>query len=384
MTTPGRPGFAATELTSRERALQQEVREFLAAEMPPGGRRPGLGMGAPADPEFSRKLGARGWLGMSLPREYGGGARGLVDRFVVTEELLRHGAPVGYHWTADRQSGPVINKFGTPEQKEFFLPAICRGEMGFSIGMSEPGAGSDLAAIRTSASKVDGGWVLEGTKIWTSGAHHNDWFIALVRTSTEQDRRAGLTQFLVDLRSPGVQINPIPILDGSADFNEVVLREVFVPDNRLLGEVGRGWAQNTAELAYERGGPERYLSTYVVVEQFLREAPAGTLGERAEIMLGRAAATWWVLRSLGLSIARSVDAGGSPVQEAALVKEMGTRFEQDVVLALGDLLEIEPSPEDDSLLQQLFSDAVLTSPIFTIRGGTVEVLRSVVAKGLGR
>jgi hypothetical protein len=372
----------ATELRPEELSLQLEVRDFLAQELPRGSFRPGLGMNAAPDREFSRKLGARGWLGMALPKEYGGGERPAVERFIVTEELLAWGAPLGHHWVADRQSGSTINTFGTEQQRQRFLPGICAGELGFSIGMSEPGAGSDLAGLRCRARQVEGGWRLDGTKVWTTGAHRNDWMITLCRTSEESDRRHGLSQFLVDLASPGLTINPIPFLDGTVDFNEVVLDEVFVPDELVLGDIGRGWAQNTAELAFERGGPDRYLSTYVVVEQWLRECDPGALSERGHLLLGSATATWWGLRQLSLASARSIDEGRSPVAEAALVKEMGTRFEQDVLEALQQLVDVEPSPGSSSLFQRLLCEAVLTGPSFTIRGGTIEVLRSVVAKGL--
>lgn len=374
--------FEPTELTEAELELQHEVREFLATELPRGTFTPGLGMGAERDPAFSRKLAARGWVGMALPRRYGGGDRTAVERFVVVEELLRWGAPVGHHWVADRQTGPVINRFGTEAQKERFLPAICAGELSFSIGMSEPDSGSDLASVKTRATQVEGGWLLNGTKVWTSGAHVNDWFVVLCRTSDEADRHQGLSQLIVDLRSPGLTVNPIPFLDGTAHFNEVVLTDVFVPDDLVLGQVGMGWAQNTSELAYERGGPDRWLSTYLVVEQFLRECPAGPLGDAAHALLGEAAATWWALRRLSLSVARQVDCGHAPAAESALVKEMGTRFEQDVLAAVHRLVDQEPTPDSASLFERLLARAILTAPSFTIRGGTNEILRSVAAKGL--
>jgi alkylation response protein AidB-like acyl-CoA dehydrogenase len=378
------PRFDATDLRPEERSLQQEVRAFLDAELPSGTFRPGLGMNGAADRGFSRKLGRCGWVGMALPKEYGGGERGAVDRFIVTEELLRWGAPVGHHWVADRQSGPCINKFGTPDQRARFLPPICRGELGFSIGMSEPDAGSDLAAVRSRAEPAPGGWLLSGTKVWTTGADRNDWIIGLFRTSDESNRRHGLTQFLVELSSPGLRVSPIRFLDGTSDFAEVVFDDVFVPDELVLGDVGRGWEQNTAELAFERGGPDRYLSTYLVVEQLLREFPAASLGERGEEFLGRAAAMWWGLRQLSLASARAIDSGRSPVVEAALLKEIGTRFEQDVLDEVQRIVDIEPSPSSDSRFQQLLAEAIQTAPSFTIRGGTLEVLRSVVAKALAR
>ncbi len=376
--------FVATTLTAAELALQAEVREFVSAELGDPARRPGLGMNGRADRAFSAALGARGWLGMALPKKYGGAERTAVDRFVVTEELLRCGAPVGHHWVADRQSGPVIERFGTEAQKRRYLPGICRGELGFSIGMSEPEVGSDLASVRTRARRDGDGWVLRGTKVWTTGAHRNDFMITLCRTSDEDDRHAGLTQFIVDLGLPGIAINPIPLPDGTADFNEVVLDDVRLDGDAVLGDVGQGWAQNTAELAFERGGPDRVLSTYPVFEAFLREAGAAALGDRATVLVGRLVADYWVLRNLTLSIARAVDHGESPVREAALVKEMATTFEQDVVTGLLDVLDAQPHVDSGSVFEQILCEAVITAPVFTIRGGTNEILRSVIARGLGR
>src|SRR6202451_1838786 len=162
--------FEATELSESELQLQQEVRHFLDTELPAGSFEPGLGMNGGTSREFSLQLGKRGWLGMALPTEYGGGGRSAVERLIVVEEMLRRGAPLESHWTADRQSGPVISRFGTETQKQRFLPAICRGELTFSIGMSEPDSGSDLASLSTKAVRDGDGWVLEGRKIWTTGA----------------------------------------------------------------------------------------------------------------------------------------------------------------------------------------------------------------------
>jgi alkylation response protein AidB-like acyl-CoA dehydrogenase len=374
--------FAWTELTREELSLQAEVRTFLAAEFGDPGRRPGLGMNGAASREFSRKLGARGWLGMALPKRYGGAERSAVDRFVVTEELLRHGAPVGHHWLADRQTGAVINRFGTQEQKARYLPGICSGELGFSVGLSEPGAGSDLAAIRTRAVRDSGRWVINGQKVWTTGAQRNDYIVALCRTSDEQDRRDGLTQFIVDLAAPGVAVHPIALPDGSADFNEVVFDNVVVGPDALLGDLGQGWSQTTAELALERGGPDRFMSIYPVVEAFLREAGSSGLGQEARRFLGRVTATFWVMRNMALSIARAVDRGESCVHEAALLKEMATRFEQDVITALLDVIDLQPVCDSPSVFEQILCEAILTRPVFTIRGGTSEILRSVAAKAM--
>ena len=193
--------FTPTELTGPELDLQAAVREFLAAELPPGTHEPCLGMAADHDREFSAKMAARGWVGMALPSRWGGSDRTAVQRFIVVEEMLRWGAPVGHHWVGDRQTGNVILKFGTDEQRERFLPPICRGELGFSIGMSEPDSGSDLASVSTRAERADDGWIVNGTKIWTSNAHMNDWFICLLRTSPDGRRKQARWAVAVPHRS---------------------------------------------------------------------------------------------------------------------------------------------------------------------------------------
>ena len=374
--------FEFTVLDDHERALQAEVRAFLGDVLPRGSFEPGLGMAGRKDPAFSQALAARGWVGMSLPRDYGGGDRPAVERFVVAEELLRWGAPVGHHWIADRQSGPLLAKVGTPEQKARFLPAICRGELSFCIGMSEPDSGSDLASVVTRAVRAEGGWVVNGTKVWTTGAHEHDWMMALVRTSDGRDRHEGLSQLLVDLRAPGVEVRPIPFLDGTSDFNEVVFQDIFVPDADVVGPEGQGWRQIGQELAFERGGPDRWLSTYLVLEQLLREQPALATDPTFGELLGAAVAQFWGLRQLSLSIARTIDRGEQPAVEAALVKEMATRFEQDLLEAVLGFVQSEPAPGSGSLAERLLATAVLTAPSFTIRGGTIEILRTIVAKGL--
>ena len=244
-------------------------------------------MNAAKDPAFSRKLGARGWLGMALPKEYGGHDRSAVDRFIVVEELLRWGAPVGHHWVADRQSGPVIAKFGTEEQKRRFLPGICRGELSFCIGMSEPDSGSDLASLSSKATRDGDGWVLEGRKIWTTAAHENDWIIVLCRTTPRDevdDKRQGLSQLIVDLRSPGVEATPIPFIDGTADFCEVVFDQVFVPDELVLGRgrPGLGAEHVRARLRARRSRP---LAEHLPA----RRGAAATGGRRGHRSTPRAA-----------------------------------------------------------------------------------------------
>src|SRR5271169_6388686 len=379
--------FTSGELTTEELRLRERVRAFLAENLPPGTFEPGLGMSSPADRAFSALLAEQGWIGMAVPAQYGGQGATAVDRFVVVEELLRWGAPIGHHWVADRQIAPVLLRFGTEEQRRRFLPRICRGELCFCIGMSEPDAGSDLASVRTRGVRDNDGWRVSGAKVWTSNAMRADFMIALCRTG-DGERHAGLSRFLIDMRSPGVTVRPIPFLNGSTDhFAEVVLDGVPVPDEMVIGEIGQGWAQNANELAFERSGPDRWISTFLLVQEFIREWPDLAASPAGSRLIGELAAQYWVLRRLSLAVARAIDAGGTPAAEAALIKEMGTRFEQDVVSALRELLDrelvcgLEPA-HPPSLFERLLRRAVLDSPSFTIRGGTNEVLRSVAVKGL--
>lgn len=368
--------------------LRAEVRSFLDEERGAGRWTPRADVWLSGwDESFSRRLGERGWLGMTIPTEYGGHGRTALERYVVTEELLAAGAPVAAHWIADRQIGPSLLRHGTEEQRRAFLPGIARGEVYFGIGMSEPDSGSDLASVRTRATRVDGGWRLSGTKVWTSGAHHAHAFFALVRTEPRDDahRHAGLSQFLVELDSPGVEIRPIPLLTGAHHFNEVRFDDVFIPDSRVFGEIGNGWAQVTGELAFERSGPERFLSTYPLLSSLVGEltAASGGVDTGTRRRVGSLVSRLWTLRAMSLAVAGALESGEAPELAAALVKDLGTRFENEIVDAARLLVDIPPDPGAESGFARLLADAVLHAPGFTLRGGTNEVLRGIVARGMG-
>lgn len=371
----------ATELTDDELALQKQVRDWLQQRLPEGSYALGLGMSGEVDPDFSRDLGAQGWLGMALPKEYGGHGRTAVERLIVVEELLAVGAPVGYHWVGDRQSGPSIAKHGTEEQKREILPGIVSGELSFAIGMSEPDSGSDLASLRTRATKEGDGWRVNGSKIWTSGAYESTHILALFRTS--EDKHQGLTQFVVPRDTEGLTINKIPFIDGTRHFCEMHFDNMFLPDSARMGEVGGGWGQNTAELVLERGGVDRWMSVMPILENW---AASGTIAgdTAAEADLGAIAARCWAFRGLSLSVARMVDAGKTPVTEAALIKEMATRFEQECVDIVARHFGRTPDLHSDDPYESLLARAILVSPSWSIRGGTNEILRTVISKGLNK
>ncbi|MCW2577979.1 MAG: putative acyl-CoA dehydrogenase [Modestobacter sp.] len=366
--------------------VRAEVREFLAAELAAGTFTTHVDTWlSGVDPAFSKKLGERGWLGMTWPKRYGGHERTAMERYAVTEELLAAGAPVAAHWIADRQSGPNLLRYGTEAQRAEILPRIAAGECYVVIGMSEPDSGSDLASIRTRASRnADGDWVVNGAKVWTSNAHASHYAITLVRTSPADpaNRHAGLSQLLVDLSLPGITVNPIRILDGGHHFNEVVFDDVVVPGDMLLGEEGNGWHQVTAELAFERSGPERFLSTYPLVAEFARRAAES--GDPAQLAtLGRLSARLLALRQMSLRIAGALDRGELPDIPAALVKDVGTTFEADVIDEVRRAVDVPASLDSPDPLGRALAEAQLHAPGYTLRGGTNEILRGIVARGLG-
>ena len=362
--------------------LRDQVRDFLAGELEARSFVPRCDSWLTGfDAQFSRRVGERGWIGVTFPKQYGGAGADPFARFVIAEELLAAGAPVAAHWIADRQSGPSILRFGTEEQRQRYLPGIIRGELFFAIGMSEPDAGSDLAAVRTRAERVDGGWLVNGTKVWTSHAHHAHHMLTLVRTSPADAtrRHAGLSQFIIDLASPGVRCNPIRLISGAHHFNEVVLDGVFVADDQVLGTVGEGWTQVTHELAYERSGPERILSTFPLLEAARTALASTTEGRR---LLARLTAELWTLRTMSIAVTAELQAGRTPNVEAATVKDLGTRFERDLVHAVAEALGVEPDPEARGTLPGVLADALFQAPGFTLRGGTNEILRGIVAKAV--
>jgi len=366
-----------------DEALRPEIRAFLreaVGDIPPE-RRARSWMGF--DPGFSRKLAERGWLGLTFPKEYGGAGRGAFARYVLVEELLSAGAPVSAHWIADRQSGPLIQRFGTEAQRRFYLPRICRAEAFFCIGMSEPNTGSDLASVTTRAVREGEGWRLNGAKVWTTNAQHSHYMIALVRTSgTAADRHKGLSQLIVDLHAPGVRISPIRDLAGDAHFSEVVFEEVRLPADALIGEEGSGWMQVNAELAFERSGPERVLSSAVLLDEWARWLRETGATEAAEALLGRLLAHLAVLRAMSIAVTGRLVAGESPIVEAALVKDLGTEFEQTIPAVVADILA-QPGLAAPGPLMRTLAYTAAMAPSFSLRGGTREILRGMIARGMG-
>jgi acyl-CoA dehydrogenase len=378
--------FDPVRLPRQCEALRADVRAFLAEEIAAGTFDPHHpGHGDSYSRDFSRRVGAKGWIGMTWPKRYGGHERSQLERYVVTEEFRVANAPANFHFVADRQSGPILLKYAPEHIKKDILPRICRGELCFAIGMSEPGSGSDLFAAKTKATKVDGGWHINGSKIWTTSAHIANYMLALFRTSppTKENRRHGLTQFLVNMKTQGITVNPIYQMTGKPGFNEVVFVDTFLPDDHVIGEIDGAWKQATSELAYERSGPERFLDTFYVLPELVR-----TLGPEPDLRgaegLGQLVAQLHTLRRMSVSVAGMLQAGKEPVVEGSIVKDLGTAWEQKLPARVRELAALlKPELLNHTALEDQLAYATTIAPKLTIQGGTTEILRGIIARGLG-
>ena len=362
-------------------ALRAELRAFLAEAGRDWSPRVRAYSWMGFDRDFSREVGRRGWIGMTWPKEYGGGERTALERYVVLEEMLAAGAPVAAHWIGDRQSGPLILRLGTEEQRREFLPRIVSGDLAFAIGLSEPDSGSDLASLRTRAEPRAGR--LAGQR--PQGVDHQRALLRLhdraaphqpVAGRQEEARRASRNSWWTS-RSSGLSIRPILDLAGEEEFNEITFDDVFVPDSLLVGEEGNGWAQATAELAFERAGPERYLSSLPLLAAALDDLRAEPAAPEA---VGRLLARAGTLRQMSLAVAGMLQDGRTPEREAALVKDAGNDYEQALPERLRDLLDPARTPPE---VQHMLADVTMVARSYSLRGGTREILRGIIARQLG-
>jgi acyl-CoA dehydrogenase len=362
--------------TEDQLALRGEVSAFLEKERAARTFTPQVDAWITGfDREFTKKMAARGWIGLTWPKQFGGGGRTYVDRLCMTELLLAAGAPLAAHWFADRQMGPSVLTHGTEAQKERYLPEILAGDATYCIGMSEPQAGSDLAGVRTRGVRDGSGWRISGHKIWTSLAHQSDYIYLLVRTDPASERHDGLSEFIVPLRSDGVSITPINDMSGAHHFNEVFFDEVFVDGDALIGTEGNGWRQITGQLGYERAGLERFMSLWSLFEAMRAAVGAD---ERRQEEIGALEAAARVARLLVFRAAAVADSGRPPDHEAAMAKVFSTDIEQKMV-ELASQWAGRAARTGDAFGGYL-SPAWLIAPSFSIRGGTNEVLRGIIAR----
>ncbi|MBS7700226.1 MULTISPECIES: acyl-CoA dehydrogenase family protein [unclassified Chelatococcus] len=363
-------------------ALRAEVRAFLDEERARGAIRPGRQSWTTWDRSFSERAAARGYVGMTLPVAYGGGGRSALERYVVCEEMLAAGAPLGSHWIADRQSGPQILRHGSDEVKRAILPEIAAGRITFGIGMSEPDSGSDLSSIRTRADRVAGGFRVEGRKVWTTNAQHAEFIICLCRTEPRgDDRYAGLSQLVVPMKQPAITVRPLINLAGEHELNEITFDGAFVPEDHLLGSGGDGWKLVTEELAFERSGPDRFLSTFTVLST-LAEALRDTSDRHGLFELGVVVSRLTAIRQLSLQINALLGRGEGTGALAMIMKDLGTALEQDIPEIARRVLDLRPSMTGDRAAGAL-ATAILNAPCFSLRGGTREILKGIIARELG-
>lgn len=318
--------------------------------------------------ELSLELAARGWIGMTWPTEEGGGGRSPLERFAVFEALISEGAPVATSWFADRQIGPTLLQFGTAEQRRRWLPDIVAGTSAWSIGMSEPDAGSDVASLRTRAVRRGDRYVIDGTKIWTSGAADADWCYLVARTDPSAPAHAGLSEMAVDLRSPGVEIHPIVDATGGAHFCEVRFEDVEVPADHLIGVENGSFRQVMRQMEHERGGIDRLVSNRRLYLDVVRSAALSDRVLRQEV-----ASLESGYRIGRMLILREV-LGQAPPGWSAITKTYCTEMEQRVA----DLCTRVCGA--DSLLWGRVARDACYAPAYTIMGGTANILRTVVAE----
>ena len=393
--------FTPVDLPAHAEKLRQEVRAFVKEALASGLYKVDGRGWARHDRKVSREIGRRGWIGMTWPKAYGGHERTALERYVVTEELLAQGVPMRAHWSADRQNGPLLLEFGSEWQKQTFLPKFAAGEEGCAIGLSEPDSGSDLAGIRTKAVKVEGGWRVNGRKVWTSNVHNVSYMTLLLRTDSAdsaQGRHGGMTRFLVDMGWKGITVRPILQMTGEHDFNEVTFDDVFMPDSMVVGEVNGAWKQLGRELAHERSAPDRWTAVLPLLKMTIdrlgsADHPLGSADHRmgdspdrmARQSIGRMASHLWTLRNMSLSVFGMLERGENPVIEASLVKDLGTHYEQEIPHAVRTLLPeaLRAQWPADDQFNAVLHFHLLAAPSITIRGGTREILRNAVARGLG-
>ena len=376
-------------LPATAQEFRAEIREFLSERLAdfPEHARAQTWMGY--DNDFSKAVAEKGWIGMSWPQDQGGGGRSNFDRYVLTEECIAAGAPVGAHWIGDRQSGPLILRVGTAEQKAELIPKIRLHKAVFCIGLSEPQAGSDLSAISSTAKEqADGSWLINGIKIWTTGADKSDYMIAVLRSDgTAEDRHRGLSQLLIPMRAKGVVVEPIETISGDKHFNQVTFDNVELPATALLGARGNGWGQAMSELAFERSGVERFLSCWPLFEQCIQHLIQDeqlALPAHHYQQIGEYVARVAALRRMSQGVAGMLERQQDPAVEAALVKEQGSLVEQDLPRIVQDILQLTPSASSNQLeVTKSLAFLIQNAPSFSLRGGTREILRGIVARGLG-
>ncbi len=378
-------------------AFRREIKDFLSAELTDEYRVPGSmsrgGAEHPRSREFSKKLGQKGWIGLSWPKEYGGAGLGPIERAIFNEEMVLNQVP-GIHQVAERQMGPSIIAYGTDEQKDFYLPQIAAGEIGFSIGYSEPESGSDLASLQMRGVEDGDDFIINGTKLW-GGTANTDYHWLTVRTNPDAPKHRGISVFIVDLRNtPGIVINPVEDMAGGRHLCETVYENVRVARRHMVGEQDRGWYVTTGNLDFERSGIERVASNYNIfrdVLAFARDARVNGVPvayhPNVRHRLAELSIEFQIGRTLSYVVAWKQSAGLDFNREASANKLFGTetaqRIGRMIIEVLGMFGQLSPGSRW-APLQGMVERGYLNAVSTTIAGGTSEVQRNIIAtRGLG-
>jgi len=376
--------------TEDQNKFRQEVRSFLEDEIKKGYWKPACDAWIQGfDPEFTKRVAQKGWIGLTWPKEYGGQGLSYVDRLILTEEMLRYGAPAACHWFADRQIGGSIVTYGTDEQKRELLPKIIAGEAYIGLGMSETEAGCDLASLQTRAIEDGDDYIINGQKTWTSGGSFVNYFYLLARTDPDAPKHRGISEFIIPSDLPGIKRIPMIDITGTEAWNDVFFDEVRVPKKCLIGEKNRGFLQALQQLDYERSGMERLMGNYPLFDAIVQFTKENKLSQKSVIRnkLAQLRIEFEVGRLLIYRVALVMDEGRAPNREAAMSKAYSTAFEQRLAKAAMEILGPYGQLLSDSKLAPIRGLAVhsyLASKGYSLQAGTSEILKNILAmRGLG-
>ncbi len=377
-------------LSEEQEKFRQEVSRFLEEEIKQGRWQPSCDawiMGH--DPGFTKRVSERGWIGLTWPQEYGGQGRSYVDRLILTEEMLRYGAPAACHWFADRQIGGAIVHYGTDEQKKELLPIILKGEAYVGLGMSEPDAGSDLASLKTRAVEDGDEFIIDGQKTWTSGGSKMNWIYLVARTDPDAPKHRGISEFFFSTDLPGISVTPIEDITGGVHFNEVFFENVRIPKTCLIGEKNKGFYQILNQLDYERSGMERLMANYPLFDALIQYAKEtkrnGKPLSEDPVVRGKLAQLKIELEIGRLHmyrVAMVMDDGRAPNWESAMSKAYGTAFEQRLASTAIEILGLygQLSPQSARVpMQGMAYHSYLSSKGYSLQAGTSEILKNILA-----
>jgi alkylation response protein AidB-like acyl-CoA dehydrogenase len=371
--------------TDQQNRFRQEIRDFLEEEIKKGYWQPACDAWVQGfDPEFTKRVAQRGWIGLTWPKEYGGQQRSHIDRLILTEEMLRYGAPAACHWFGDRQVGGAILSFGSEELKKEFLPRIVKGEAYFGLGMSEPGAGSDLASLQTKAVEDGDYYVINGQKTWASCASFAQYFDVYARTDPEAPKHRGISEFIVDAQSPGLSRIPMIDITGTEAWNDVFFDNVRVHKKYLVGEKNRGFYQVLHQLDYERSGMERLMGNYPLFEAVIGFAKDNKLSREPSVRskLAQLQIEFEVGRLLIYRVALVMEEGRAPNWESAMSKAYSTEFEKHLAGAAMEILGPYGQLKLGSRLvpvRGMAAHSYLGSKGYSLQAGTTEILKNILA-----